>query len=50
MVLPIVGNLYWTDQVIQTIEVSRLNGSNRYVVVHGGMEKPRSIVLHPVQG
>lgn len=46
----IAGNLYWTDQVVQTVEVSRLNGSNRYVVVHGDMEKPRSIVVHPAKG
>ncbi len=47
---PPPGNLYWTDQVVQTVEVSRLNGSNRYVVVHGDMEKPRSIVVHPARG
>lgn len=30
--------------------MARLNGSNRYVVVTGGVEKPMTIVLDPVAG
>lgn len=44
------GNLYWTDQGQDVIEVSRLNGSHRYVVVNGNMDKPKSIAVHPNQG
>lgn len=44
------GNLYWTDQSQDVIEVSRLSGSHRYVVIHGDMDKPKSIAVHPNQG
>ncbi|XP_064646344.1 low-density lipoprotein receptor-related protein 1-like isoform X2 [Lineus longissimus] len=44
------GNLYWTDQGFGTIEVSRLNGSDRYVVLSNDTDKPSSIVVHPAKG
>ncbi|XP_041374230.1 low-density lipoprotein receptor-related protein 1-like [Gigantopelta aegis] len=46
----ISGSVYWTDRGHDMIGVSKLNGSNRYIVMHGDMEKPRSICLHPVLG
>jgi integrin beta 2 len=46
----IAGNLYWTDQGFGTIEVSRLDGSDRYVVLSNGSDKPSSIVVHPEKG
>lgn len=46
----IAGNIYWTDRGHDTVEVSSLNGSNRYVVMHGDMEKPRALAVHPVLG
>ncbi|KAF4524352.1 hypothetical protein B566_EDAN007528 [Ephemera danica] len=46
----VTGNMYWTDPKFSVIEMARLNGSHRYVVVTGGVEKPMTIVLDPVAG
>ena len=45
-----VGNVYWTDAGHSTIEMAKLDGSYRYIVASGNMEKPRSIVVHPDLG
>lgn len=48
--LPLKGNIYWTDQGFDVIEVARLNGSFRYVVISQGLDKPRAITVHPAKG
>lgn len=45
-----IENIYWTDQGFDVIEVARLNGSFRYVVISQGLDKPRAITVHPVKG
>lgn len=46
----IARNLYWIDQGTKRIEVSRLNGTSRLVLVMDDMEEPRAITLDPVTG
>uniref|UniRef100_A0A8C4SJC3 LDL receptor related protein 1 n=1 Tax=Erpetoichthys calabaricus TaxID=27687 RepID=A0A8C4SJC3_ERPCA len=41
-------NLFWTS--FDVIEVARLNGSFRYVVISQGLDKPRAITVHPEKG
>ena len=43
-------NLYWTDTGLDRIEVSRLDGTHRKILISDGLEEPRAIVLHPVKG
>ncbi|XP_014672262.1 PREDICTED: prolow-density lipoprotein receptor-related protein 1-like [Priapulus caudatus] len=45
----IAEHVYWTDRDLGLIEVCRLNGSSRYVVL-SDLRQPRSIALHPVAG
>lgn len=43
--------LYWTDDTeTSRIEVAELNGTNRAIVVHGNLDKPRDIIVHPTKG
>ncbi|GFO20808.1 LOW QUALITY PROTEIN: low-density lipoprotein receptor-related protein 1 [Plakobranchus ocellatus] len=44
------GNIYWTDQDHNTIEVSKLDGSLRYVVLYKDLWRPSSIVVSPGEG
>ena len=44
------GNVYWTDMTNDRIEVARVNGSSRRVIVWKDLEKPSSIALHPRDG
>uniref|UniRef100_A0A3Q3XIF9 EGF-like domain-containing protein n=1 Tax=Mola mola TaxID=94237 RepID=A0A3Q3XIF9_MOLML len=42
--------IYWVDMGFDVIEVARLNGSFRYVVISQGLDKPRAITVHPEKG
>ena len=46
----IAGNLYFCDKGTDTIEVSKLNGSFRKVLVSEGLQEPRAIALDPFHG
>ncbi|XP_047119261.1 low-density lipoprotein receptor-related protein 1 [Schistocerca piceifrons] len=43
-------NLYWTDPKFNIIEVARLNGSCRYVLINGNLSRPAAIAVDPVAG
>lgn len=40
-------NLYWTDFILETLEVSRLDGSHRTVLISENVTNPRGLVLDP---
>ncbi|CAL8343601.1 unnamed protein product, partial [Boreogadus saida] len=40
-------NLYWTDYVLETVEVSKLDGTHRAVLVSRNVTNPRGLVLDP---
>ena len=42
--------LFWSDSGTSRIEVSNLDGTMRRVVVSDGLEKPRALTVHPIQG
>lgn len=46
----VAGNIYWIDPYYDIIEVARLNGSNRYVIVSGNMDRANNIVVAPLYG
>lgn len=43
-------NLYWCDKGKDTIEVSRLDGKFRKVLISENLQEPRAIVLDPFEG
>ena len=43
-------NLYWCDKTTDSIEVSRLDGLYRRVLIDSGLQEPRAIAVHPFHG
>ena len=43
-------NLYWTDKGMDRIEMSRLDGSSRLILISEGLQEPRAIVVDPFEG
>ena len=46
----VADNMYWTDADTNCIEVARLDGRYRKVIVSTDLDQPRAIVLHPAKG
>lgn len=46
----IANNLYFSDTETSTIEVSRLDGSSRKVIVDENLNDPRSLAIFPQRG
>ena len=42
--------MYWTDTGTDRIEVARLNGSSRKVIISEHLDEPRAICLYPEEG
>lgn len=43
-------NLYWTDPLLKRIEVSRLDGSSRKIIVAADLARPRGMAVDPGDG
>ena len=43
-------NLFWTSNDQKSIEVSRIDGSNRAVLISDMLERPCDLAIHPVKG
>ncbi|KAI5726754.1 hypothetical protein M8J76_007920 [Diaphorina citri] len=43
-------NLYWCDKGLDTIEVAKLDGRFRKVLINKGLQEPRGIALNPAYG
>ena len=43
-------NLFWTDTGRDKIEVARLDGSSRKVIVSSNLDEPRAIAIYPRKG
>lgn len=46
----VAKNLYWCDKGKDTIEVSKLNGQFRKVLINKSLQEPRAISLDPIRG
>lgn len=45
----VAKNLYWCDKGLDTIEVSRLDGSMRKILIKQNLQEPRAIALNPFE-
>ena len=43
-------NLFWCDKTADTIEVSRLDGRFRKILIEDGLQEPRGLEVHPLRG
>lgn len=46
----VARNMYWTDTGRNTIEVARLDGTSRKVLVNNSLDEPRAIAVFPSKG
>lgn len=46
----VAENLYWTDAGRKCIEVARLTGDSRKMLITEDLEEPRSIAVFPSKG
>lgn len=46
----IADNMYWSDSTNKIIEVSKINGLNRKVIINEYLEDPRSVAVFPRKG
>jgi len=46
----IADNIYWTDAGRKVLEVARLDGSSRKIIIQDGLDEPRAVAMFPRKG
>lgn len=46
----IANNLYWTDAGRDVVEVARVDGTARVVLIDSGLNEPRAVAVYPQKG
>jgi hypothetical protein len=46
----IADNIYWTDAASKVLEVARLDGSSRKIIIQDGLDEPRALAIFPRKG
>jgi hypothetical protein len=46
----IADNIYWTDADSKVLEVARLDGSSRKIIIQDGLDEPRALAIFPRKG
>ncbi|XP_068625234.1 prolow-density lipoprotein receptor-related protein 1 [Battus philenor] len=46
----VARNVYWCDKGTDTVEVARLDGAHRRVLLRGGLAEPRGLAVNPRAG
>lgn len=46
----VADNIYWTDTGRKVLEVSRIDGSSRKIIIREGLDEPRAVALFPRKG
>ena len=46
----IADNIYWTDAGRKVLEVARLDGSSRKIIIRDGLDEPRALAIFPRKG
>lgn len=46
----IADNIYWTDAGRKVLEVARIDGTSRKVLVHDYLDEPRALAIFPRKG
>ena len=46
----VARSLYWTDSENDNIEVIRLDGSSRKILINEGLDEPRALAMDPTRG
>lgn len=46
----IAENIYWTDAGRKVLEVARLDGSSRKIIIRDGLDEPRAVAMFPTEG
>lgn len=46
----VARSLYWTDSENDNIEVIRLDGSSRKILINEGLDEPRALAVDPTRG